>query len=122
MRGPVVVLVMDRDADSMAKYQSFVQQLRNAGIRAELYLGAAGMNAQLKYADRRRSTCAIIQGSNEREKGELIVKDLVRGAQVASAAKDMPRDEYLALKESQQTIVSEAALVDTVRDVLARYS
>ena len=64
--GPVVVLALDRDADSMANYQRLVASLRNAGIAAELYLGSGGMNAQLKYADRRRSRVAVIQGSNER--------------------------------------------------------
>ncbi|MGO8834307.1 MAG: histidine--tRNA ligase, partial [Roseiarcus sp.] len=61
--GPVVVLVLDRDR--MADYQRLVAVLRGAGIASELYLGGAGMNAQLKYADRRRSLCAVIQGSNE---------------------------------------------------------
>ena len=40
---------------SMANYQRLVASLRAAGIAAELYLGSGGMNAQLKYADRRRS-------------------------------------------------------------------
>jgi histidyl-tRNA synthetase len=120
-RGPVVVLVMDKDTEAMAKYQSFVQQLRGAGIPAELYLGSSGMNAQLKYADRRGSACAVIQGSNEREKGEVVVKDLILGAQVAKAAKDMDRDEYLAMKERQQAHAAEADLVKAVQDVLARY-
>ena len=35
--GPVVVTVMDRDR--MADYQAMVAELRNAGIRAEVYLG-----------------------------------------------------------------------------------
>ncbi len=121
-RGPVVVLVMDKDAAAMAKYQGFVQQLRGAGIPAELYLGSAGMNAQLKYADKRNAVCAIIQGSNEREKGEVVVKDLVLGAQVAKAAKDMDRDEYLSMKERQQAHAAEGNLVNAVRDVLGRYS
>jgi histidyl-tRNA synthetase len=64
MQGPVVVLVMDRDR--IADYQRMVATLRNGGIRAELYLGASGMKAQMKYADRRRSPCVVIQGSDER--------------------------------------------------------
>jgi histidyl-tRNA synthetase len=118
-RGPVVVLVMDKD--QIAAYQGFVTQLRSAGIRSELYLGSAGMNAQLKYADKRGSVCAIIQGSNEREKGEVVIKDLVAGAQVASAAKDMDRNEYLALKQRAQFAVASDKLVDAVKDVLGRY-
>ncbi len=119
--GPVVVLVMDKDGESMGRYQSFVQKLRAEKIAAELYLGSAGMNAQLKYADKRNSVCAIIQGSNERAKGEIIIKDLIVGAQVGSAAKDMPREEYLALKERAQFVVSEDGLVAAVRDVLSRH-
>ena len=63
--GPVVVLVMDRDR--IANYQALVGRLREAGVRAELYLGSAGMKAQMKYADRRKSPCVVIQGSDERE-------------------------------------------------------
>lgn len=117
-QGPVVVLVMDRD--QIPRYQGFVGQLRAAGIPAELYLGSAGMNAQLKYADKRNSRCAIIQGSNEREKGEVVVKDLVAGATLAKAAKDMPREDYLALKERAQFAAPEAGLVAAVKDVLGR--
>ena len=65
--GPVVVLALDRDAASMASTQRLVASLRAAGIAAELYLGDGKMNAQLKYADRRVSRVAVIQGSNERD-------------------------------------------------------
>jgi histidyl-tRNA synthetase len=120
LRGPVVVLVLDQG--EIARYQGFVSKLRAAGIASELYLGSASMNAQLKYADKRRSVCAIIQGSNERDKGEVQIKDLVVGAQVASAAKDMDRAEYLALKQRAQFAVAEDALVEAVKDVLARHA
>src|SRR6185436_3669259 len=49
--GPVVVLVMEKDR--LADYQKMAQSLRQAGIRAEMYLGTAGMKAQMKYADKR---------------------------------------------------------------------
>ena len=118
-RGPVVVLVMDKD--QIARYQGFATKLRQAGIAAELYLGSAGMNAQLKYADKRNSVCVVIQGSNERDKGEIVVKDLIVGAQVATAAKDMDRAEYLALKQRAQMSAPEDNLVEAVREVLGRY-
>ena len=52
--------------------------LRNAGIRAELYLGnPKSMGNQLKYADRRNSPCVIIQGSDEKARGEVQIKDLI---------------------------------------------
>ncbi len=117
-RGPVVVLVLDRA--EMARYQGFVAQLRAAGIRAELYLGAAGMNAQMKYADKRRSVCAVIQGSNEREKGEISIRDLVLGAELAASTKD--RADYLELRARAQFSAPEADLLAAVKEVLGRHS
>ena len=64
VQGPVVVLVLDRDR--IADYQKMAQALRNAGIRAELYLGKSGMKAQMKYADKRGSPCVVIQGGDEK--------------------------------------------------------
>src|SRR5690606_38895300 len=81
---PVVVLVMDKDTDALGRYQQMVTALRAAGIRAEMYLGGAGMKAQMKYADRRDSPCVVIQGSDERASGEVQIKDLVEGARLAA--------------------------------------
>jgi histidyl-tRNA synthetase len=117
--GPVVVLVLDRER--MADYQRIVSELRGAGIGSELYLGAAGMNAQLKYADRRRSLCAVIQGSNERDAPggpQVVVRDLALGAELAKASKD--RSDYLEMRQRAQIAAPQAELVTRVREVLAR--
>ena len=119
--GPVVVLALDRDADSMANYQRLVASLRHAGIAAELYLGSGGMNAQLKYADRRRSRVAVIQGSNERNAAggpQVTIRDLNLGAELAKTTKD--RADYLELRQRAQFSAPEAELVERVREVLAR--
>jgi histidyl-tRNA synthetase len=119
--GPVVVLALDRDAESMANYQRLVASLRQAGIAAELYLGSAGMNAQLKYADRRRSRVAVIQGSNERNAADgpqVTIRDLTLGAELAKSTKD--RADYLELRQLAQFSRPEAELVERVREVLAR--
>ncbi len=104
--GPVVVLVLDRDR--MTDYQRLAKQLRDAGIRTELYLGEAGMKAQMKYADRRGSACAVIQGGDEKGRGEVQIKDLVLGATL-TAIKD--RDEYLKQQAEAQFAVPESDLV-----------
>jgi histidyl-tRNA synthetase len=120
-RGPVIVLVLDRP--EIARYQSLVTALRQAGIAAELYLGGSGMNAQLKYADKRGAICAVIQGSNERDHADgpqVVVRDLVLGAQLATMTKD--RADYLELRTKAQSPVAETALVDKVREVLARHT
>ena len=101
--GPVVVLVMDKA--EIGSYQKMVTELRQAkdhngkNIRAEMYLGNSGMKAQMKYADRRNSPCVIIQGSDERAKGEVTIKDLIEGAKQTSAAKT--NEEYRSMRAAQ---------------------
>ncbi|SFD48174.1 histidine--tRNA ligase [Roseivivax sediminis] len=83
--GPVVVTVMDRA--KMAEYQKMVAELRQAGIRAEVYLGnPKNFGNQLKYADRRGSPAAVIAGSEEFERGVVQIKDLILGAEIAENA------------------------------------
>jgi histidyl-tRNA synthetase len=112
--GPVVVTVMDRDR--MADYMAMVADLRNAGIRAEVYLGnPKNFGNQLKYADKRASPVAVIQGGNEADKGTVILKDLILGAQIAQNAtlkewKDRPA----------QVEVPRADLVAAVRKMLGK--
>ena len=112
--GPVVVTVMDRDR--MADYMAMVADLRNAGIRAEVYLGnPKNFGNQLKYADKRESPVAVIQGGNEVAAGTVILKDLILGAKIAESAtleewKDRPA----------QVEVPRADLVAAVRRMLGR--
>jgi histidyl-tRNA synthetase len=114
--GPVVVLVMDKA--ELPRYQALAQTLRQAGIRAEMYLGTAGMKPQMKYADKRGAAVVVIQGSNEREKGELVLKDLIEGEKAAAAIKD--NKEWKAARPAQHTI-KEPDLVAEVRKILALY-
>ena len=117
--GPVVVTIMDRD--NVAAYQRMVSELRNAGIRAELYLGNPKNNVgqQLKYADKRHSPCAVIQGSNERDAKQVIIRDLIAGAESA-ASSEADREDYLKKQAAAQETVSEADLVEAVRKELSR--
>ena len=116
-QGPVVVLVMDRDA--MGSYLAMVRELRAAGVRSEIYTGTAGMKAQLKYADKRRSPVAIIEGGDERAKGAVTIKDLALGAEHAKNIKD--RDQWSKGADAQIT-VPRAELVAAVKKILARQS
>jgi histidyl-tRNA synthetase len=115
--GPVVVTVFDKER--IADYQNMVAALRNAGIRAELYLGDGKFGAQMKYADKRGSPCVVIQGANEKAKGEIQVKDLILGAELAGLSKE--REDYLKKQADAQFAVAEDELVDAVRNVLARH-
>jgi histidyl-tRNA synthetase len=115
--GPVVVTVFDRDR--VADYQKMVAQLRNANIRAELYLGnPKNMGNQLKYADRRNSPCVIIQGSDEKARGEIQIKDLIEGAKAAAAIAS--NQEWRETRPAQFSC-AESEIVAKVREVLARH-
>src|SRR5262245_24775931 len=114
--GPVVVTVFDKDR--VADYQRMVASLRNAGIRAELYLGSGKMGPQLKYADKRGAPCVVIQGGDEKARGEVQIKDLIEGAKAAAAIAS--NEEWRASRPAQFA-VPEAKLVDAVREVLSRH-
>jgi histidyl-tRNA synthetase len=120
--GPVVVTVFDRER--IADYQRMVQQLREANIRAELYLGnPRNVGNQLKYADRRHSPCVVIQGGDEKNNPagpHVLVKDLILGAELAKLEKG--REEHLQRQAEAQRLVPEGDLVEAVRAVLSRHT
>ncbi len=110
--GPVVVTVMDRDR--MADYQMMAAELRDAGIRAEVYLGnPKNFGNQLKYADKRASPIAIIEGGDEKASGVVQIKDLILGAKIAENA---TLEEWKALPS--QFEVPRADLVARVQAML----
>lgn len=111
--GPVIVTVMDRDR--MADYQAMVSELRGAGIRAEVYLGnPKNFGNQLKYADRRGSPVAVIEGGDEKERGVVQIKDLVLGAKIAESA---TLEEWK--ERPSQYEISRSDLVAKVLEILA---
>jgi len=115
--GPVVVLVMDREA--IGVYQQMTNELRRAGVRTEMYVGGSGMRAQMKYADRRAAPCVVIQGSDEREAGEVTIKDLIEGAELSKQIED---NKSWREGRPAQFAVRRDELVEAVKSVLARHS
>jgi histidyl-tRNA synthetase len=112
VRGPVVVIVFS-DAD-IQHYLDAVSELRNAGVAAELYLGRAGMKAQMKYADRRGAPAAVILGGDEIAAGQVTVKDLDAGRALAVGVTD---NEAWKSERPGQRVVARADLVATVRAI-----
>jgi len=85
--GPVVVLVLDKE--QTPRYQAITSALRNAGIRAEMFMGnTKNFGKQVAYADKRNSPAVIIEGTQEREAGKVQIKDLIVGKAEAQAIKD----------------------------------
>ncbi|MFQ5566658.1 MAG: histidine--tRNA ligase [Paracoccaceae bacterium] len=112
--GPVVILAMERER--MAAYQTMCAELRDAGLRAEVFLGGGNMGKQLKYADKRAAPIAVIEGADERAQGVVTLKDLALGARLAAEIET--HAEWKA--QPAQITVPRADLVAEVRKMLAR--
>ena len=111
---PVIVTVMDKDRQG--DYWQMVQQLRAAGIRAEMYIGTSNFGKQMKYADKRGAPLVVIQGGDEKAAGQVTIKDLRLGSELASGIET--REEYASQRLAQVT-VPEAELVEAVKKMLA---
>ncbi len=113
IRGPVVVIVFSQD--DMQHYLDAVAELRNNGVAAELYLGRAGMKAQMKYADRRNAPAVVILGGDEIAAGQVTIKDLDAGRALAAGVAD---NEAWKAARPGQSIVARGELVSTVRAII----
>ena len=114
-QGPVVILALD--PSRMAHYQTMCADLRNAGVRAEVFIGGGkNMGKQLKYADKRAAPLAIIEGGDEAERGVVQIKDLVLGSKLAEEIES--NEEWKAQPAQREIPASD--VVATVREMLAR--
>jgi len=109
----VVVTVFDKN-DAASSF-AMVQELRAAGVRAEAYVGGGKMGDQFKYADKRGAAIAVIEGGDERERGEVTLKDLALGAELAKSVES--RAEWVGNREAQKS-VKRASLVAEIKAML----
>jgi histidyl-tRNA synthetase len=110
---PVIICAFDRSL--MGDYFKMAAELRADGVRAEVFVGAGNVAKQLKYADRRNAKLAVLMGSDELAKGEVTIKDLVLGAEMAKAISD--NKEWRENKDMQRTCARDQ-LVATIKDML----
>ncbi len=75
------VLISNFDAEAEKYALPIVQQLRNAGISAELYPSSAKLKKQMAYADAKNIPYVILIGGDEIASGELTLKDMQSGEQ-----------------------------------------
>ncbi|WP_027666556.1 histidine--tRNA ligase [Rhizobium leguminosarum] len=114
---PVLVTVMDGDVEAMGRYQKMTQELRAAGIRAEMFQGNwKKFGNQLKYADRRGCPVAIIQGGDERATSVVQIKDLIEGKRLSGEIED--NASWREARVAQET-APVADLVAKVKEILA---
>jgi histidyl-tRNA synthetase len=112
---PPLVLVLALDKEDRAGSFAISAELRGAGLRAETYVGDAGMKAQLKYSDRRNAAVAVVEGADERARGEVTIKDLDLGAQLAKSVES--RAAWVEGRPAQIT-VPRRELVSRVLELL----
>ncbi len=111
---PVFITVFDRAL--LGEYFKMAEDIRGAGLRAEVYVGTGNITKQMKYADRRGVQLAIIMGEDEMSKGEVTVKDLYLGAEMAKAISS--NEEWKSARPAQETIARDqliAALKERIK-------
>jgi histidyl-tRNA synthetase len=115
--GPVVVTVFNKEF--LAHSHRILRILHKAKIRSELYIGdSKSMGIQLKYADKRRSPCAIIQGPDELKTGMVQIKDLAEGKKASAFIQS---NEEWRQSRAAQSFVREDELVQEIGKLFARY-
>jgi histidyl-tRNA synthetase len=72
----------------------------------------------MKYADKRGAPCVIIQGGDEKARGEVTIKDMILGDQLSAEISD--NQEWREGRPAQFS-VKESELVEAVQSVLARH-
>ncbi|MEW7006976.1 histidine--tRNA ligase [Lentilitoribacter sp. EG35] len=126
--GPVLITVMDKKM--LADYAKIANDLRKAlnplgddgqpigpVIPVELYQGnPKNFGNQLKYADRRNAPIAIIQGSDEKENGEVQIKDLIEGKRISENIED--NAEWRAMRPAQVSVPVDQ-IAEKVKEILA---
>ncbi len=111
----VVITIMEQDR--LSDYLKLANELRNVGIKTDLYLGSEkGLRKQMQYADKMNAKFAVIIGSNEFEKGTVTIKDLKAGE---SASKDAAqREDWLKKSREVQKEIPRNDLVRQLKDLL----
>lgn len=77
----VQLIFCPMDDDCLLECAQWAAQLRAAGIHCDVYPEPAKMKKQLKHVDQRQLKFAAIMGSQERESGQVVLKNMQSGEQ-----------------------------------------
>lgn len=86
------VLIVHFSDENLKHGQRVVMDLREAGIKADLYPESDKIKKQFNYADKIQAPYTLIIGDNEMESGEYMLKDMQSGEQ-----KPLKLDEIIQL-------------------------
>ena len=118
--GGKLVVVATPDRSRMEDYFRIAARLREnlkaENVAVDIAFGAANLGKQLKYADTRGAVAVVIQGEDERAKGEITVKDLILGAKLSE---DIESNEEWRSGQPAQVSVPDADLEQAILRTLA---
>lgn len=89
-RAAADVMVVIWDETSIADSLRLARELRGAGLRVELYPEPDKVGKQFKYATSRGVRFVAVVGPEERERGEVALKDMRSGEQRRLLRNDVP--------------------------------
>jgi len=100
-RSNVDVFVASVTEDDVSHVLRLAHELRDAGMRVEYALAHQALGKQLKLADARGARFAVVIGPDDREKGEVMVKDLEAKTQEAVQRSDAVARLAAALRRDE---------------------
>ena len=83
----LLVTVFDRSL--FGESLQVASELRSAGINVEVYLNDDRLKKQLEYANRKVIPLVLIIGPDEKEKGEVVLRNMERKTQVTVPRKEL---------------------------------
>ncbi|UTW62619.1 histidine--tRNA ligase [bacterium SCSIO 12741] len=83
------VLFVNFGEAEAAQCMKWATELRQAGIRTEIYPDSAKMRKQMKYANDKQVPYVVLVGEQEMENGLLTVKDMKAGTQDSVSVQDL---------------------------------
>ncbi len=103
----------------VAEALSLARELRNAGLRVNVYLGKKAketLGEQLSHADHYNIPIAVILGEEELKRGEVCVKDLYYGEKARKNIKS--REEYREAGTVSQVTIPRQEIIKTIYSLL----
>lgn len=83
------VMLVNFDANTQKHALKYLAELRNAGIRSEIFPESAKMKKQMNYADKKAIPYVIMAGSEEIASGKLGLKNMITGEQEGLSLQDI---------------------------------
>ena len=88
---PADVMVAIWNEDSIPQSVALAQQLRASGLRVDLYPDVDKLGKQFKFASARGVPFVVVLGDEERARGEVALKNMTTGEQVAIPQEDLAK-------------------------------